>query len=129
MADWRVIVKGYEAAQRANARAIQAVSAGNLGQAVQFATLEAERYSIGITHVITGTLRASERVRYDNANTRGYVYIDPTTVNPVERTRPVVYGPFEHARGGGHAFFERTVNEAGDTVLRQAGDMIKRGLP
>lgn len=114
--------------QSALRRAQAAVRPSNgLGAAVQYATLEAQRYAIGRTHVVTGTLRASHRAEV--SGTRGRVYIEPSAVNPVTRQLPSRYGVFEHARGGDHAFYENTVVQDGPRIVRAAADVMRRWLP
>lgn len=50
----------------------------------------------------------------------GHVYIDPGAINPRSRKRAAEYGVYEHKRGGEHAFFSRTVGEAGQQILANA---------
>lgn len=103
-------IKGLQEAQRANIQEIAAVKpSGGLGRAVKYATIEAHRIAVTETDVITGSLRASHRMKVLSA--RGEVYIDPSAVNPRTRQRPVDYGPFEEARGGHHAFYANTVEQ------------------
>lgn len=116
--------------QRAQARMIQAMDAvrpdGGLGRAIWAATVAAHRYAIYVTHVDTGALRASHTMDSSQAG-RGRVYISPTAVRSDGR-RPADYGPYEHARGGSHAFYQRVVNERGAEIAREAAMEIRRGL-
>jgi len=101
--------------------------AGGLGRAVKAATLELHRYAATITHVDTGALRGSHRMRLDGA--RGEIFLDPSAQNPRSGVRTAEYGPEEHDRGGGHAFYERTVIERSDRAGQAAIDAIKEALP
>jgi hypothetical protein len=121
-------IRGIQEAQRKNLEIIQALKPnGALGRAVQYGTVQAHRYSVSITHVDTGALRASERVRVYGL--RGVVYLDETARNPKSRQRTAIYGVVEHNRGGSHAFFERTHNEAGGRIAQAAGAGFMRELP
>lgn len=131
-------ITGIQEAQAANAQAIAAASPhGGLGRAVRGATVEAHRYAVSITHVGRywrgrrwiggGSLRASHRMKVSDAE--GRIFIDPTTVNPVTRQRPSVYGKYEHRRGYPHNFYERTVNERGQTIASRALREVESELP
>jgi hypothetical protein len=119
-----VTIKGVQEAQQRNQRVIAELKpAGAMGRAVQYATATLQRYAIGITHVDTGSLRASHRMSI--SGTRGTIYIDPGSTNPRSGNKPSIYGLVEHARGGSHAFYGRTIAEAGPQAVKQASDMIK----
>jgi hypothetical protein len=110
-------IRGLQQAQAAmNRRIAELKPTGALGQAVKRAGLMIHRYVLGITHVDTGALRASHRIEING--TRGKIYIDPNARNPRNGAKTSVYGAIEHARGGSHAFYTRTKNEYGDTVVR-----------
>jgi hypothetical protein len=102
---------------------------GELSDIAQWMAQTAERYASGITHQDTATLWGS--YIFDTSelqsHNRIYIHIDPSVVNP-RGQRPVKYGPYEHARGGEHAFFRRTVNERGDFILEGGMNRIARGL-
>ena len=83
------------------------------------------RYAISITHVLTGGLRAAHTVGLFNY--RGVLFIEPSAVNPFGQ-RPAIYGEWEHARGGAHAFYERTVREAGAPIMRTGLSILDREL-
>jgi len=126
----RMTIKGIQRAQAANNRALAAVQPrGGLGRAVQWGIAEAQRYAVAITHVDTGALRASHRTRFEQRRrwARGRMMIDASSVNP-HGGRPSLYGPIEHDRGGGHAFYERTQRERGKRILVGMGDIVRRGL-
>lgn len=120
-------ITGIQEAQRANLRAIAALKPdGALGAAIRFATVAAQRYASTITHIDTGSLKASHRVEMRGLS--GVVSIDPGAVNPRSRARPAEYGAYEEARGGSHAFYGRTVKEAGPRIAGQALKIVMRGL-
>ena len=124
----RLTIEGIQEAQQANLREIAALRpSGVLGEAIRRATLAAHDYAVKITHVDTGTLKASHRVHLRGLE--GVISIDPAAVNPRSRKRPAEYGVYEHARGGSHAFYARTVVEAGPRIASQALALLRRGLP
>lgn len=132
----RVTIRGIQEAQRANERVIANLKpAGAFGRAIQYATIQAHRHTTTITHVDTGALRASHRMRIDGL--RGQIFIDPASPGITRRrgrrvsgrVRPSVYGVYEHNRGGKHAFYKRTTEEAGGSIARAAGQGFIGGLP
>jgi hypothetical protein len=86
---------------------------------------EALAYAAAITHIWSGMLSASHRVRYKKDKTLGgnewfaEIYIDRTRRNPWTGKLAAFYGPIEHARGGSHAFYERTMKRYGGAVGRK----------
>lgn len=124
-------IKGLQEAQQANQRRMAELKpSGAFGRAIQYATATLQRHAIGITHVWKvkgGGLKSSHRMRLEAGGLRGVIYIDPAAVNP-RGQRPSVYGPVEHARGGDHAFYARTVDEAGPQVVRQVSNMVQVAL-
>lgn len=128
MSGVKIDIQGLQEAQQGNQRTIAALQpSGAMGRAVQQMTLDAQRYAISITHVDTGSLRASHRVSM-NGN-RGMVYLDETAVNPRSRAHPAVYGPAEHNRGYPHNFYERTVEERGKEISQDALNQVYSALP
>lgn len=126
--DVKLSITGIQEAQAANNRAIAALQpTGALGRAVQYGTVTAHRYAIGLTHVDTGALKASHRMEVTGL--RGRIYIDPSTTNPRSRQAPVDYGPYEHDRGGSHAFYARVIDEHGPAIEAEMENIVKRGLP
>jgi hypothetical protein len=112
-------IQGLREAQQANQRMIAALKpAGAFGQALKGATVRAQRHAISITHVDSGALRASHRMRLTSL--RGEVFLDPTARNPFTGQKTAFYGGIEHAKGGEHAFYERTVKEQGDRIAGEA---------
>ena len=120
--DWKLTLKGLEAAQDVNKRRIGALQpSSDLGRAVQYAVLELQRYAKSITHIDTSALQASHLGEV--YGTRGRIYINPSAINP-RGQRPETYGPYEQARGGSHAFYDRTVDERGPGVIDEVGRRI-----
>lgn len=125
------IIQGLREAQTENLKMIRALSPHNqLGKAVQTGLIVLQRYAVGITHVDTSALRASHRMRmeFSSSDAIGEIYIDPSARNPRSGKRTAEYGPYEHARGGDHAFYERTYNEEGDRALALASAVLEAGL-
>lgn len=139
-------IKGLQEAQRWNVRAIAALRpAGALGRAIQWGTTQAHRFAVGFTHVDTGALRLAHRMAISNGifgGTTGRVFIDPSApaierqrtkygIKIIRRrrvsyagTRPAVYGPYEHERGGEHAFYRRVVDEHGREISEGMNRMV-----
>lgn len=127
---FKVGIAGIQKAQRANSRALAALKpSGAMGRAVQEMTAMAQRFAIAITHVDTGALRASHRMRIESRGSRGRVFIDRAARNPRSGRRTADYGPVEHRRGGTHAFYERTRREHGATIGKRGLAVLRRGLP
>lgn len=122
-----ISLRGVQEAQDMNARAIAALRpAGAAGVAVRDATAEMHRYAVSITHVWKykgGGLKTSHRMEVNDF--RGRIYIDPGVINP-RGQRPVEYGPHEHARGGSHAFYARTMAEVGPAAGAAAVEFLLR---
>lgn len=119
-------IRDIQKAQALNNQAIAALKPqGAFGQAVKYITVGLHRHAVQITHVITGALRGSHRMSV--SGTRGTISIDPSSVRP-GGAKPYTYGPVEHARGGSHAFYDRTVAEAGQSQLNQGVQIIRRGI-
>jgi hypothetical protein len=99
---------------------------GKLGKAVQYGTIQAHRYAVGLTHVDTGSLKSSHRMEIKGL--RGEVYIDPNASNPRSGRRTAMYGQYEHDRGGEHAFYQRVIDEYGKQIEGEMRDIVRRGL-
>jgi hypothetical protein len=120
-------ISGLQEAQRANMRHIASVKpGGSLDAAVQVGTLAAHRYNVSITHVLTGTLRAAERVEFSGL--RGTVFVDPSARNPRTGALPSEYVMAEDRRGGSHASFRRTEAEQGSAIAASMVIVYTRGL-
>lgn len=125
--DVTLSIKGIQQAQAANNRVIAELQpSGALGRAVQYGVTTAHRYAVGVTHVDTGALRASHRMEVTGL--RGRVYIDPSARNPRSRQRTETYGPYEHERGGEHAFYQRTIDEQGASIEQAMMGLVKLGI-
>lgn len=125
----KVSIQGLQKAQEANMRLLAAVKpSGALGRAVKEGVTLALHRSIARTHVDTGALRASHRGKLENAS-RGRVSIDANAAGARRGAKPSVYGPYEHARGGSHAFYQRVEQEDGSTIARAMMTALVRGLP
>ncbi len=117
-----VRIYGIQAAQAAMLRAVNAARPeGGLQAALKEAVPVAHRYAVAITHVDTGALKASHKITLHP--TRAEIYLDPAARRSDGRA-PAVYGPFEHARGGSHAFYRRVVDERANEI----GDAAARGM-
>jgi len=122
-----VKIYGIQRAQAAMEKTIAAVKPRNgLGAAVKGATIAGHRYAVGVTHVDTGALRASHTMQIRGAH--GQIYISPSARRS-DGGRPAQYGPVEHARGGAHAFYARTVSEGGGAIGQAAMRGFRKFLP
>lgn len=138
-----VQIRGLEELQAANIKLLEAINPkGGLAIGVKVATQDLHKYAIGITHVHTGALRASHIADFASGGVQTYrygipivdraagrIYIDPAARNPVTGEAPAEYGPVEHARGGSHAFYQRTVSERGSAAAYLAVAEIQKRLP
>lgn len=98
---------------------------GALGKAIKEATLHLHQYAVQITHVDTGALRASHVPEVRGA--MGRIYPNPAATRS-DGKKPAHYGIYEHRRGGAHAFYARTVAEAGRGAHGVAFKVIERAL-
>ena len=127
-------ITGIQEVQAKNNRRIAALRpTGAAGQAVKDAIIALHRYATQITHVGKyaggGALKSSHRMEVDGLY--GTVAIDRKSVSPrrtKRKNRPVVYGVYENARGGEHAFYDRTVDEIGDQVQQRAINTIRAAV-
>jgi hypothetical protein len=70
---------------------------------------EANEFRQGVTHIDTGTLRASEKAR-EVSKTKWELYFDGQA-NPKNHLRAVDYALFEDNRGAPHDFQTQTAHE------------------
>jgi hypothetical protein len=89
---------------------------GEAQAGVRKATATGHRYALAITAVDTGAWRASHRMEVEGLT--GRVFIAPEAANPRSGTRVSRYQSVWEERGGRLAAYERTVNEAGDKIMR-----------
>jgi len=130
--DVKLTLTGIQEVQQRNLRRIAAMQPeGAAGEAVRDALIALQRYAVQVTHVGkyvgAGALKNSHRIGYEGG-TEGTIYIDPASVSPrrgASKAKPAEYGIYENARGGEHAFYDRTVNEAGPGISQRAAQRIK----
>ena len=100
----------------------------------------ARDYAESITHHLTGGIKENHVMEYDAPRMKGNVHINPNAYRrpyngylPHRYQRVAEYAVFEHARGGSHAFYARTLQETGGvlqfTGSRAIVDSIERQLP
>lgn len=90
------------------------------------------QYTKRITHKLTGLLSESFTWSYDSHRSEGKVFINPRSVAKRGQSTviwPKLYGPYEHARGGSHAFFARTLSDRGHRALEVGFRALARGIP
>lgn len=122
-------IEGLQKAQQRHIKRMSAVKPeGTLGEAIYSILVPAFRYLVQITHVDTGSLKASQRMRYKNRGhlSQGELYIDKRTRNPRSGRRPSEYGVYEERRGGSHASYKRTLDFIENSgLLRQAINRVR----
>lgn len=129
--DVSLSITGLQEAQKANAQAIRAVKPnGALGEAIRAGTMLAQRYAIYLTHVDTGSWKASHRMdfRQTRQSVRGEVYVDPSASNPRSATKPVEYATIWEKRGGEMAVYNRTVDERGRQITKVMEGIVTGAL-
>lgn len=130
-------IEGIQEVQKRNLARIAALTpAGAAGEAARDALIALHRYAVAITHVGKykvhgsfvggGALRAAHRMELSGLE--GQIYIDKNARNPRSKTKPAEYGLYEHARGGEHAFYDRTVDEIGAQVISRVQTRIKDAM-
>ena len=130
--DVNLSIRGIQEALEENIRMVNELKpSGALGDAIKFITVEAHRYLVSITHVDTGALRASQRMKLEEkgGDFQGRLYIDPKSVNPRTGEKPSEYGEYEEERGGSHASYQRTrafISSRG--MLRRGTNQIRKDL-
>lgn len=127
MPDIDLTITGLQEAMERNAERIAAMQpSGRFGEVIRDATVEGHRYVVAITHVDTGALRASHRMKVDDLT--GSIYLDPGARNPRSGALTSVYGVEEHNRGGSHAFYTRTRVEEGPKIVKRARERLVKEL-
>ncbi|MBA2702695.1 MAG: hypothetical protein H0U60_02470 [Blastocatellia bacterium] len=105
-----VKLKNLDKAQRKNLKVIAALRPeGALGKMAQYGAVQAYNYMHGIVHVDTGLLKMSLFIDRKNASTYAVRVRENVSY---KKKRPAVYGAYENARGGAHAFVNRTMQQA-----------------
>jgi hypothetical protein len=119
--DLQMEIEGLAEAQAALRQATAAVSAqGGLAGAIAKGTLRAQRYAVGIVHVLTGRLKNSLHTRMVGQGSNqvyGLLYSN------------VVYAAREDALGGSHAYMARTQREEGPAILSGIRNDLYGRLP
>lgn len=130
MIEGDITYEGLEEVKAALRQLEEALKAGGgLGEMVRDVSRDLVNYASRVTDIITGELRVSHRELLElSGDPRSTIFIDPSAVNPMGE-RPYEYGPFEHARGGHHAFYARTVSERGPTAVEKGRKTLLRSLP
>lgn len=103
-----ISVVGIDEYMRELERIRREVSPEGLRASMDLAAGMAHRYAAGVVHVDTGRLKNS---LYWDVSRNAQSVIGRVATN-------VEYAPFEHQRGGTHAFFDRTVEEEGANIQR-----------
>lgn len=113
-------IRGLQRLQARNVRRMAALRPdGATGEAVRDATVLAHRYAVAITHVDTGSWRASHRMAAGGL--RGVVFVSRGAKNYKTGGRVLEYASHYEAAGGRMAVYTRTAREAGPRILRQVG--------
>jgi hypothetical protein len=123
MTDVALTITGIQEAQNEMIKTIARLEAiGPRQRVVLYATTALHRHLVAITHVDTGTYRASQWMSVEGE--QGTLYVNPTTVNPRTGQRPVEYSLYEEARGGEHAAYQRTFEDAGPHILDEMREIV-----
>lgn len=113
----KVNVKGVQEFQVANLRYIRALEpTGVLDEAAREGIAALQRYQAGIAHVDTEALRGSRRVRF--SRNMAELFTSSTARNPRSGVPVLQYDDPEEMRGGSHANWQRTFDEAGPRVAQ-----------
>lgn len=117
---WQLFVEGSERMHAALTKlAVETAQGGGAARATEAEmAAEARGYANLITHRLTGSLAASHVV-FAQPDSH-IVTPNPNAFNPLSRRKVTDYAIHEHNRGGSHAFYERTIREAGARILANA---------
>lgn len=121
-------VVGIQSVQKRNLAAIRSLRLPVVADKMRAGVTVLHRYAVAQTHVDTGALRASHRISVEGP-AQFRIHLSSSVVNPRSGTKPAVYGVYEHARGGSHAFYELTVRSQGAAVAKRITNDIVRSLP
>ena len=128
MTEILTVVADMQEAQAAMKRGIEATQTkGELGRAVKETTLELHAYVREIVHVWTGTLKASQYMRFVG-NATGEIYTNPNNRNPRTGNSPAEYNYYEFGRGGDHDTYGRTVATRGPSAANKALVRIEEAM-
>lgn len=127
MTDIALTITGIQEAQNEMVKTIARLEApGARQRVILYATTAAHRYLVAHTHVDTGAYRAAQRMEIKGEH--GHLYVDAAAVNPRTKERPAEYSVYEEARGGSHAAYQRTFEEAGPRILEETREMLAREM-
>ncbi len=98
---------------------------GAYGKAIKTMSVMGQAYAMRVTHVDTGATKSAHMV--DLSPMMGSIHLDPYARRGDGRS-PAQYGPYEEARGGGHAFYNRTVSEQGDKIGSEGLRVLVEGI-
>lgn len=124
----RAEIKGIQREQQRNLKVIAMMKPGGArDRAIQKMTAAGLRAAVIHTHVDTGALRASHR---GIPTRRGVAAINlsNTARNPRSGQLTSVYGEYEHARGGRHAFYDLVVIQQGGRIIDLGIRELERGI-
>jgi hypothetical protein len=125
--DIKVTTKGVQEFQIANLAYIRALEpSGPMDEAVREGILALQRYQATITHVDTEALRGARRVRF--TNNAAELFTGHMARNPRTGRAVLEYDQHEEDRGGSHANWQRTFNEAGPRVAATMTVKMLRAL-
>lgn len=120
-------VKGLEKIQAARMQLIYAMQpTGALGKAVLLGTTQMFRGVQTRIHRDTGTYAAAQIPKVNGL--KGIVYTGAYK-NPKSGQAASVYGPYEEARGGGHAAYANTYRSDSAGVMEDAIKIVIAELP
>ena len=124
-AAYNLRIEGLQQAQANNRNRILAIQPGGVvDEEIKRLVIGSNRYAMYVTHVDTGALRASHRMYLRPME--GEVSVSMDTYNPRSGRAVHVYAEFEHARGGSHAFYARTVAEYTKPELERSKQRIAK---
>jgi hypothetical protein len=126
--DFSLTIRGIQEAQNEMAKTIAHLElpAAARQRIILYATTGAHRYLVAITHVDTGSYRAAQRMQVEGQ--QGRLYVDPAAVNPRSGQLPVEYSVYEEERGGSHAAYQRTLEEAGPRILDEMRELVAQEI-
>jgi len=106
----------YKAVQAFNEMASEGYVRGMFKEYAEGLLRGGTAYAAQITHKETGNLSRAHVWEYDSHRMYGRIYINPRIVYLSSPRSTILrwpreYGIYEHARGGDHAFYQRTYDE------------------
>lgn len=113
---------------RQQARIRNLMADGPMGRKVVGLALKAHGLMRGFVHKETRALMSAITIskrRYSATNVVAQVYLNPTVKNPRSKNRPGDYGKFENARGGSHAFLDKTAHAMRNTEVVEINELTR----